>query len=49
VERRHAVRLAAIMLRVVGDNRKLLIFKLEEVPELARGQGSICSAIRMAG
>jgi topoisomerase-4 subunit A len=24
---------------VVGDNRKLLIFKLEEVPELARGQG----------
>jgi topoisomerase-4 subunit A len=24
---------------VVGDNRKLLIFKLEEVPELSRGQG----------
>jgi len=24
---------------VVGENRKLLIFKLEEVPELARGQG----------
>jgi topoisomerase-4 subunit A len=24
---------------VVGDNRKLLIFKLEDVPELARGQG----------
>jgi topoisomerase IV subunit A len=24
---------------VVGDNRKLLIFKLEEVPEMARGQG----------
>jgi topoisomerase-4 subunit A len=24
---------------VVGDNRKLLIFKLEEVPELGRGQG----------
>src|SRR5882724_8587008 len=24
---------------VVGQNRKLLIFKLEEVPELARGQG----------
>jgi topoisomerase-4 subunit A len=24
---------------VVGDNRKLLIFKLEEVPEMGRGQG----------
>src|SRR6478609_5979557 len=24
---------------VVGENRKLLIFKLEEVPELSRGQG----------
>ncbi|HWY64982.1 MAG TPA: DNA topoisomerase IV subunit A [Rhizomicrobium sp.] len=24
---------------VVGENRKLLIFKLEEVPEMARGQG----------
>ena len=24
---------------VIGDNRKLLIFPLEEVPELARGQG----------
>jgi len=24
---------------VVGDNRKLLVFKLEEVPELGRGQG----------
>jgi topoisomerase-4 subunit A len=24
---------------VVGENRKLLIFKLEEVPELGRGQG----------
>jgi len=24
---------------VVGDNRKLLIFPLSEVPELARGQG----------
>jgi len=24
---------------VVGENRKLLIFKLEDVPELARGQG----------
>ena len=24
---------------VVGENRKLLIFKLDEVPELARGQG----------
>jgi len=24
---------------VIGQNRKLLIFKLEEVPELARGQG----------
>ena len=24
---------------VVGENRKLLILKLDEVPELARGQG----------
>jgi len=27
------------MAAVVGENRKLLIFKLEEVPELGRGQG----------
>jgi topoisomerase-4 subunit A len=24
---------------VVGDNRKLVVFNLEELPELARGQG----------
>lgn len=29
------------MVAVVGTNRKLLIFKLEEIPELARGKGVI--------
>ena len=29
----------AISVAVVGENRKLLIFALDEVPEMARGQG----------
>ena len=27
------------MVAVVGENRKLLIFKLEEIPSMARGRG----------
>ena len=27
------------MIAVVGDNRKLLIFKIEEIPTMARGRG----------
>ena len=34
-----ARRWKAIMVAAVGDNRKLLIFPLSEVPEMARGQG----------
>ena len=29
----------ADMLAVIGENRKLLLFKLEEVPEMNRGRG----------
>ena len=27
------------MVAVVGENRKLLVFKLEEIPSMARGRG----------
>ena len=27
------------MIAVVGDNRKMLIFKIEEIPTMARGRG----------
>ncbi|MFR8206125.1 MAG: hypothetical protein ACLU99_07155 [Alphaproteobacteria bacterium] len=27
------------MVAVIGDNRKLLIFKMEEIPTMARGRG----------
>ncbi|MDR3440812.1 DNA topoisomerase IV subunit A [Telmatospirillum sp.] len=34
---------------VVGENRKLLIFKLEEVPEMTRGRGVILQKYRDGG
>jgi topoisomerase-4 subunit A len=34
---------------VMGENRKLVIFALSEVPILAKGQGLRCNAIAMAG
>lgn len=34
---------------VIGDNRKLLIFGMEELPELARGQGVILQKYRQGG
>ena len=33
---------------VIGENRKMLVFPLAELPELARGQGVTCSAIATA-
>ena len=34
---------------VIGENRKLLIFPLEELPEMARGQGVILQKYRQGG
>jgi topoisomerase IV subunit A len=34
---------------VIGDNRKLLVFPLAEVPELARGQGVQLQRYREGG
>lgn len=34
---------------VVGDNRKLVVFNLEELPELARGQGVMLQRFRDGG
>ena len=34
---------------VVGENRKLLVFALADVPEMARGKGVGCRNTRMAG
>ncbi|MCC7274602.1 MAG: DNA topoisomerase IV subunit A [Alphaproteobacteria bacterium] len=34
---------------VVGDNRKLLVFKLEEMPKLARGRGVILQRYKEGG
>jgi topoisomerase-4 subunit A len=34
---------------VIGDNRKLLIFALSEVPELARGRGVILQRYKDGG
>jgi topoisomerase IV subunit A len=34
---------------VVGDNRKLLLFKLEEVPEMGRGRGVILQKYKDGG
>jgi topoisomerase-4 subunit A len=34
---------------VVGENRKLLVFPLEQVPELARGRGVVLQAYRQGG
>ena len=32
-------RIAGDMVAIIGDNRKLLVFKLEEIPTMARGRG----------
>ena len=37
------------MLAVIGDNRKLLIFKLAEVPEMTRGRGVILQKYKDGG
>ena len=37
------------MVAVVGDNRKLLVFALDELPELARGQGVTLQRFRDGG
>ena len=34
---------------VVGDNRKLLLFPLDEVPEMARGRGVILQRYHQGG
>jgi topoisomerase-4 subunit A len=34
---------------IVGDNRKLLLFKLEEIPEMTRGRGVILQKYRDGG
>jgi topoisomerase-4 subunit A len=34
---------------VIGDNRKLLVFALSELPELARGQGVMLQRYRDGG
>ena len=34
---------------VIGDNRKLLVFPLAELPELARGQGVLLQRYRDGG
>jgi topoisomerase-4 subunit A len=34
---------------VVGENRKLLIFPLDEIPEMARGRGVILQRYRDGG
>ena len=34
---------------VIGENRKLLIFKLDEVPEMARGRGVILQSYNRSG
>ncbi|HUI17808.1 MAG TPA: DNA topoisomerase IV subunit A [Alphaproteobacteria bacterium] len=36
-------------LAVLGENRKLLLFKLEEVPEMARGRGVILQKYKQGG
>ncbi len=35
-------------LAMVGENRKMLVFALSEIPEMVRGKGVGCSATRMA-
>ena len=37
------------MLAVIGDNRKLLIFKLSEVPEMTRGRGVMLQKYKDGG
>ncbi|MCZ4280177.1 DNA topoisomerase IV subunit A [Kiloniella laminariae] len=37
------------MVAVIGENRKLLVFKLEELPEMARGRGVIFQKYRDGG
>ena len=34
---------------VIGENRKMLLFPIEQVPEMARGRGVRCKNIKMAG
>ncbi|WP_374446944.1 DNA topoisomerase IV subunit A [Stella sp.] len=49
VEARICVPAAGDHVAVVGDNRRLLVFKLEEVPTLARGRGVILQKYKDGG
>ncbi len=37
------------LVAAIGENRKMVIFPLDQVPEMARGAACGCSATRMAG
>lgn len=41
-------RIAGDMVAIIGDNRKLLVFKLEEIPTMARGRGVTLQNIKTA-
>jgi len=43
------VKVTGDMVAVVGENRKLLIFKIEEIPSLARGRGVALQKYKEAG
>ena len=43
------VRVAGDMIAVVGENRKLLVFKSEEVPTMARGRGVVLQKYKDGG
>ncbi len=36
------------MVAVIGQNRKLLVFPLDQMPEMGRGRACVCNAIKMA-
>ena len=48
-EARACVRVAGDMVAVLGDNRKLLCFPLEEIPEMTRGRGVILQRYKGGG
>lgn len=49
VEAKVCVPAAGDHVAIVGDNRRLLVFKLEEVPTLARGRGVILQKYKDGG
>ena len=48
-EAKACIRIAGDMVAVIGDNRKLLCFPLEEVPEMTRGRGVILQRYKGGG